>query len=546
MFNYEFVSLSKEQIETRRKLLDHAGYHAYLTPILILSAIYIFRKTKATTDSLHKHESAPSSLALTLRRISWTLGDTYIGEFGPLQVQVFGLLYAAFLLFRITYQTGNDYMHVTKAFGHVAVSQLPFHYLLAIKSPYSPITVATGLTHERLNSYHRLFGRIVHALLATHAVLYLRFFVKIDALSKRIKDMDVRLGVMAFWTMNFIGILSLPPVRAKVYHQVFYRSHVILSVLLLVILWFHVPYTRIYVAQAAIVWVLNGVLRTGASQPAKVTCSAKSENIFQITIKTTGKHLHPYLPGVHVYLKKSGLGPRTPFTVLSARGLDQGVSQIELVAKNSGGPMTGWLANMSKTDQTLDLQLEGPYGEAQRYMPQLLTDQSKKQQKVLLVAGGVGATYALPIFKALAESRGSVDNLKLVWAVHTVEDVAWAKAFLENPLLLPSFEINITKPPASGPDFLEKAKTDGLTVIEKRPHLDAVVDSFLTLTLDSNASEKSGRSMMKRDTSPAVVMVCGPSGLSSSLRKSIGRHSYVYGRDITWWEEQFGFGASLS
>ena len=103
-------------------------------------------------------------------------------------------------------------MHLTKAFGHVAVSQLPLHYLLSMKAPTSPITLATGLTHERLNAYHRLFGRIIHGLLGTHAILYIRFFILNDLMAKRIQDRDVRLGLIAFWLFNFLGLLAIPPI----------------------------------------------------------------------------------------------------------------------------------------------------------------------------------------------------------------------------------------------------------------------------------------------------------------------------------------------
>jgi len=159
MFNYDYVTLNNTQIEARRKLLDQAGWQAYLAPIILLSATYAYRQLMPSQSPFSTRDNKPSPLTILTRRTSWLLNTTYIPEFGPLHIQLLGLLYTAYLLFRITHQTGNDYMHVTQAFGHVAVSQLPMHYLLSVKSPSSPITKVTGLTHERLNVYHRPMNR---------------------------------------------------------------------------------------------------------------------------------------------------------------------------------------------------------------------------------------------------------------------------------------------------------------------------------------------------------------------------------------------------
>lgn len=531
MFGYEFVNLTPEQVEARRKLLDQAGYQAYLAPIILLCTIAAWRHL----TRFYKPGNPTTSSAGLLSRASWALNTTYIGEFGPLQVQVLGLLYAGYLLFRVVHQTGDDYMHITKAFGHVAVSQLPMQYLLAVKSPKSPITMVTGLTHERLNSYHRLFGRIVHALLAAHAILYLRFFVVKGLLPKRIQDSDVRLGVMAFWSMNFLGLLAIPPIRAKLYHKVFYRSHVVLSGVLLVVLWFHVPYTRTYVGQAAVLWLLEGILRKGASQPASVTCSVVGEDLVRVKAKVTERHVHPYLPGVHVYLNQPGLGPRTPFTVLSARGLEKGETEIELIAKNSGGPMTGLFGKAATDGRTLELALEGPYGEAQIYMPDLLKAGKRSTERFLIVAGGTGATYALPIYKALVNYRGDESQVKLLWSVRKSHDLEWARDFLVDKDLEGGIHLVITQKQTAEQSEEVKNLFKGSKLTLGRPDYGAILDDFVGTGSVKGTSK--GRD-------PITVMVCGPSSLTKSLRTAVGNHVVNRGIEVKWYEEQFGFGGS--
>jgi len=206
---YHFVTLTPAQIEERRKLLDQAGYYAYLTPVIVLASIYILRqlffsqpnKVAVPTGK----PQVPGLLTVQKRRLTWWLNEPLTPEFGARKVHFIGLGYAAFLLFLVFRKTGDDYLHLTKRFGHVAASQLPFHYMMAIKSPLSPIQIATGLTWEKMNDYHRLFGRIVHLMVATHATMYLNFFIQAGLLSKRFGDWDVRTGFLAFIMFNILA-----------------------------------------------------------------------------------------------------------------------------------------------------------------------------------------------------------------------------------------------------------------------------------------------------------------------------------------------------
>lgn len=206
--------------------------------------------------------------------------------------------------------------------------------------------------------------------------------------------------------------------------------------------------------------------------------------------------------------------------------------------------MTGSFARVAEEGRELELQLEGPYGEAQQYMPLLLNNKDTKRQKALLVAGGVGATYALPIFKALAEARGSAADLKFVWVMRTAQDLRWAQNYLRDSKLTPSIELSITRASSSEQEALAKETEQGPTVTTSRPNFDGIVDSFFTLKAEANSSGKQDRQKLKRDYDPIIVMVCGPASLTNALRKSVGRYVWEYGRDVKWYEEQFGFGGS--
>jgi NAD(P)H-flavin reductase len=567
MLNYDFIFPPPEQLEVRRQRLHAAGFQAWATPILILLAITLFRVSLriifpepsdiAALKPRSKKSFArpPSPLTAPIHKAQWILNTTFIPEFGPLHVQLSGAIYASYLLYLAFRDTDNDYMHLTKQFGHIAISQLPWQYLLAFKSPRSPITLATGLTHERLNAFHRLFGRVVHALLACHAVLYLNFFVKMGNLEKRIKDRDVRLGVVAFWMFNVLGILAISPIRKKVYHVLFYRSHVFLTAAALGVLWFHQPWTKWYVGQAAVFWVLNGWMRTRSSNLAVVESQKLAgEDLMKVKLQVgrQSEVREQWVPGQHVYLTSAVLGPRNPYTVVDVQKKERGACEVTLVVRRLGGPGTKRLAESTAQNEYHNgrpvdsepqkMNIEGPYGEASEYLPTLIRE-GRDAGQILLVGGGVGATYTLPIYLSLLKARLDTDGVKMVWFVKSADDARWGiEMLLRQTHYAKNVDIYVTQPSES--KLVDDLKMGGVTLhyTGKRPELATVVESVMTPKSESNTKRDPRK--IKKSYEPVTVLVCGPPGLSQALRSEVGKHVLSYGRDVRWFEEQFGFGGS--
>ncbi|EXJ79904.1 hypothetical protein A1O3_08189 [Capronia epimyces CBS 606.96] len=624
MSYYTFVSLTPAQLEERRTQLDLAGFHAWLAPIILLVTIWIYRQlrrrglnpsllTDKASLSPNVSQRPPSRVQVLLRRLHWVLNTTYMGEFGPFHVQLIGLGYFCWLLYLVFRATGNDYMHLTKSFGHVAISQLPMHYLLALKSPQSPITLATGLTHERLNAFHRLFGRMIHVLLGAHAVLYLGFFVKLGLLAKRVRDLDVQLGLSAFWVFNALALLALPAVRRRLYHSVFYRSHVVLSAVVLPLLFFHVPYTRVYVAQAAVFWILGGLLRQRGSE----TVSARSE-LLDGAVAATGSQLvsvrftvGAWSPlahakaGQHVYIRHEGLlGPKNPFTIANVHPINHAVEdedeklqdgkaaqpevEVQLVLRNTGGPQTSYLSGLAqkqnKRPSKFALQVEGPYGESEMYIPRLLKGQHTGTGRgpILLIAGGVGVTYTLPIYMALLASQrtttrpgsgsgsgnGNDNRTKMIWLVKTLAAAQWGITILNQAQdrgdIQPGLDLDIYITLEDATPAPSRPMKAGIRVhrLGHRPDLESVIDTALavsSVTEKINSSYSSSGSgvdlgnTVRRRVQTALnqqqhhhhqevtVFLCGPSSLARDVRDSLGKH-ISEGVEVNVFEELFGFG----
>src|SRR5690606_27526353 len=98
--------------------------------------------------------------------------------------------------------------------------------------------------------------------------------------------------------------------------------------------------------------------------------------------------------------------------------------RIEMVARVRNGT-TKKLATLQKNGDTGDQELaafiDGPYGTSSHASDLL----NGGFNRVLVIAGGVGGTFALSWVSSLIKKMGR-EKVHFVWAVKTVEDVMWA------------------------------------------------------------------------------------------------------------------------
>jgi NAD(P)H-flavin reductase len=566
---YRFVNLTVDQLEDRRITLDRNGFYAWLSPIALLGVIFAIRRvTSPSTKNAARlsdkpMEQPPSALQLQQRRILWWLNQPLTQEFGPRKVHILGAVYACWLFFLTFRQTGDDFLHLTKRFGHVAVSQLPFQYMMAIKSPRNPAQFATGLSHEVLNPYHRLFGRIIHLFLAAHAVLYMIYFSMAGILGQRVGNWDVRLGLAAFLIFNILAVTAIPPIRKLAYHNKFYKAHAILSGLLMPALFFHVPFARKYVYQMVAYYVFNGAARKNSTTVPIISSVVPIPGTSLLKLRVPGPAwgVPPlmgagtpgWVPGQHFYVKQSisPAMPRSPFTVVSlppAEGQDGGdeSSNIDLVIRNLNGPNTGWLAAKPKETglslQNVKVLVEGPYGEAKEYVPELFRV-GESGGSILLVAGGVGATFTIPIYLSLLAKRKSTRDIHFVWAVRSVQDAEWGLAMLKTakaPEVNAAVYITEESDKSLHETVVEETR-NGLKVLSyrRRPEMKALVDGVFS----PNGVQEKGTFGNSKSYVKVNVLACGPPSMMLALRTEVGRHVMGYGRDVLYHEEAFGLGA---
>lgn len=453
----------------------------------------------------------------------------------------------------------------------MGASQLPLQYLLAVRSPYSPVQLLTRTSHEQLKSVHQILGRIIFTFFVLHVALYLNFFILAGYITKRIKDTDVILGLISITLFSILSTTSLTQVRKRNY-RVFFMSHVGIANGILVPLYFHVHHIRPFVWEAVAVCTAHFVLRAFTFR--KYSGSVKilpgtSLVVVRIPLSDSDR-ARGWKAGQHVYVSRPSSRNRgsisstsvyeqlslrylaNPFTVASIPTKD---AELLLVArvldgytKDLGDLARSLHASQTDEDMQIPFAIEGPYG-GSASLPDFAGFDS-----VLLVAGGVGATFAIPIWRKLVEGSDKGQQIRFVWAVRRLIETQWAFPATRDQSIRDTddvedseaaqVEVFVTQPsgahhhlqPGDSGDDIELLEEEHLLSVEEqmerprrgmvlqtgRPRIPVIVEEVFG---------KGGR---------VAVLSCGPRGLVSELSGCV--EEYVRrGREAFWYDEGFGW-----
>ena len=386
-----------------------------------------------------------------------------------------------------------------------------------------------------------------YTLILAHATLYINFFIQKGIFEKRIQDLDVILGVNSLLYLTILTSTSLALVRRWSY-RLFFVIHLVIGIGLPIILFFHAHHMRIYVVEALTLFVIDVIMRKldTVTSYATITPIAHTKLVkVKIPISEEKIHRYHYAPGQHVYVnipagsRPAGTSPLSihellynPYTIAEVSSKD-----ITLVLRALGGPTSKALSALTRLPKAKPpLNIEGPLGCTQHF-PNFIA----KYDKILLIAGGVGATFTLPIYNALlarleAESS-SPDRLKMIWTMRSAAEADWTSTSSINSD--PNIEMFITHSrddkddhsqepiPADGSvelyELLPKEEEVVVNGTRARPDLGSIVDELFR----SGKSEK------------VAVMVCGPGGLAREVRRHLGRW-VGKGREVWFHDESFG------
>jgi NAD(P)H-flavin reductase len=412
--------------------------------------------------------------------------------------------------------------------------------MLSMKSLYSPLAIAFQTSHENLNSYHRVLGRIIYLLLLFHTLFYLNFFIQSGILLKRLSAFVVILGVLAFFLLNVLSTTALSSVRRWSY-RVFFILHLTIGVTMLPILFFHAAPLRLYVLEALVLFVLDIIARRLNTITAfSVITAIPQTKLIKLTVpiptsrigrfkKAAGQHVYlsippqstqtkPPLPSIHDILFN-------PFTVAEVSS-----TSITLILRIHNGPTTSALEHLTHLPKAHPpMNIEGPYGSARKF-PNFATN----YDRILLIAGGVGASFIVPTYRKIEETLASeqlpADKVNFIWTTRSIAETPWALAEDANVKIYTT-----GKGPRRGGGSSQTGDNEVGVELEGvgkpsdiqfkgRPDFRSIVDE----TFRHNDAQK------------VAILVCGPDGMGNEVRKHVGRW-VGKGREVFWHDETFGW-----
>ncbi|KAI0814235.1 ferric reductase like transmembrane component [Xylaria sp. FL0064] len=569
---YQFVDLDKAQLQARRHTLDRYGLIAQLSTLVPIVVFLLYRVVawgvaKATGSGRGTYAAVPDSPTLkrqrltavgswrtAARKVAWWFGDdvVFLGwNWGPRDQIIAGAVWTMWLLVLCVVNTGNDYLHLTRRFGIVGVSQFPVQYLLSLKS-LNPIALALNSSHEEVNRWHRVLGRVTGVFLTLHAAFYVNFYYQNNLLGQKITSLVPVLGFTLITCMYLLYGTALSVVRQYSY-RVFFITHLLVALAIPPAIYFHAHHASFYVWESLVVFLLDIAVRrlqiiiadTQVELIPGTDLIKLVGNIPKSKVDRFAKN-----PGTHVYLSipPASRPHKNPiaavnlvfefsFNPFSVAAVDENSGQLTLVARRHSGPMTSAFAKFASnmnSDFKVKLAFDGPYGCAKRF-PNLA---STEFDRILLVAGGVGATFTLPLYRwILAENPGA--RVQMVWAVRGAGDATWPegksimddeniKLFLTGDILENAEDIRLSDDSedvelarlSNGPRQTNQPSIPR----EKRPNLQAVVDDVFRQGFEERVA----------------VLVCGPEAMAHELRSHVG--VWVRrGRSVWWHSESFAW-----
>jgi NAD(P)H-flavin reductase len=443
---------------------------------------------------------------------------------------------------------------------------------MSLKS-LNPVAYLLRSSHEQVNRWHRVLARVTTTLLCLHATLYLNFFVKRDRLD-RLVDPVVFAGVVAFLGLNLMVTTALRPVRRYSY-RLFFIVHLVLGITIPLVILIHAVPARIFLIEALGVFFLDLVSRKMDTATGHATVeSIPGTNLIKISASIPHAKVNRFRahPGSHIYLSLPAAARNTmsatsvshllfeflfnPFTVAA---VDDDSGDLTLVARHSGGPMTAALGRLARaarprnTNSDMDedkipLAIEGPYGAASRF-GHLSTD----FDRILLVAGGVGATFTLPLYRSIASENPNA-KVEMVWALRGAGDATWAVTGKEAQALLRDNNLRLfITGDIAGPEVPDPSRRTANGVAEGSGASDGEVE-LSAMYRDRRRGRYTSQHNRKRPDLKKIVddlfkhgpeervavLVCGPKEMAREVREHLG--AWVHrGRSVWYHKEGFGF-----
>ncbi|RPD73308.1 hypothetical protein L226DRAFT_107589 [Lentinus tigrinus ALCF2SS1-7] len=404
--------------------------------------------------------------------------------------------------------------------GWISIAILPF--LLVFATKVNLVGMFTGVSHEKLQVYHRWTAWIMYITSLIHTF---PFIVQNIRRGEMVENWNTSsfywTGVAALVPQTWLVFMSWGPIRNR-YYETFKKLHFI--GIFVPALFIHCDFRLTswdYFWASAALYGFSWFARYGRTLinglTSDATLEALPDNMVKITVPTKLK----WRPGQHFFVRFLDLGIHAasshPFTVASLPGSgaekDGGRNVIEIYARVLGG-ITARLGAVAKSGglKTSRVLLDGPYGGVEAKLD--------AYDRVLLLAGGSGVTFVVPLLLDIVRGSKSGKTMcravQIVWAVRSIDALSW-------------FDDILSRAVKSAPEGLMVSVsyyvTDGSTIIDDAASTSTKDEKVVA---DDVISKHAGRPILSgiikefcAEQGTVAVATCGPDSFNLDVGNAV-------------------------
>ncbi|KAH3674514.1 hypothetical protein WICPIJ_009552 [Wickerhamomyces pijperi] len=399
---------------------------ALVVSFLLIAMIPLWKMFKSKILSKKK----PWSLKFNHSNWPWLHRILYHSEVS--RIVIFWGIFSMFFIYIDTYE---DLLFITKRLGRIAAASLPALLFLTMRPSPLPNTLYLALL-----PIHKWLSRIVVLESVLHTIFYMYYYYRIGAFYKCWK-IDNLYGFVAMFAFLAIAITSLPKVRRACFN-VFYFSHYLMTWVSVVTIHYHarpgVPY---YTALNITILLSQILYRVYHTRSTVITSIQVSPSLEIVEFPKSDLARSPKLPAAHIRINnKHDLFFRNwfyhivplqhPFTIASLPN----EHTVKLIIRKGRFPLktnkeyyvtgafeaeydfitdssNGWFSSIWRRNQPLQQRL---------FDSSFPMSRNIKAERVLIVVGGSGISFGLPLLRELSYNGVSA---RLIWVCKDIKDL---------------------------------------------------------------------------------------------------------------------------
>ncbi|KIW07056.1 uncharacterized protein PV09_01947 [Verruconis gallopava] len=297
--------------------------------------------------------------------------------------------------------------------GWMALGCMPFVFATASKTNW--ITLCTGVSHERLQVFHRWIAYAFFILALLHTFPFIVYHIHWHDMEAHFSEslLFYWTGIVAIIFQAWLTFASHSTIR-KLGYEFFKLTHFLAVVVFVVTFFWHCDYTltswHYFIATAAIYvpcyvypWIRTG-FQYGMIQQAQIAVEDNGFTRIKIPAKFTWK------PGQHCFLRFTSFGLAAalsshPFTICSSPPFtsDEKPELVFYIRHQRGFTEKLYRHALENPNNSVPVLVDGPYGgiNAGTY---------HEADHHLVIAGGSGAGWCLPFIEHFLRSSFSVGD----------------------------------------------------------------------------------------------------------------------------------------